>query len=178
MPCCELGRCHESAGRLAEATQAYKRLLAAAADDERRARALWSLARVYDARKLYVAARDAYLDLAARYPGMRLESGRRRPSRSGSRRSSAVSRTYDWSPTVASRRSRPPMFRRWHWSAPADRAVRAMSTEGVVPSLDASRIVLGDRDDAADARRGRRLDAMVDASWARRPSGPATSTTS
>jgi outer membrane protein assembly factor BamB len=49
----------------------------------------------------------------------------------------------------------PPLFRRWHWTAPADRVVRAMSTEGIVPSLEASRIVLGDRDslrmiDAAD----------------------------
>ena len=38
------------------------------ADDERRARAIWSVARVYDAAKLYVAARDTYLELAARYP--------------------------------------------------------------------------------------------------------------
>ncbi len=39
----------------------------------------------------------------------------------------------------------PPMVRRWYWAAPADRVVRAMSTEGVVPSLEASRIVLRDR---------------------------------
>ena len=35
-----------------------------------------AMARVYDARKLYVAARDAYLDLLARFPKVRLESGK------------------------------------------------------------------------------------------------------
>ncbi len=40
----------------------------------------------------------------------------------------------------------PPMFRAWHWSAQDARRLRALSTEGVVPSLEASRILLGERD--------------------------------
>jgi outer membrane protein assembly factor BamB/tetratricopeptide (TPR) repeat protein len=140
-----LGTLYESTGRLADATQAYKQLLSAATDDHARARATWSLARVYDARKLYVAARDAYLDLGARYPKLCLEA-----------RGSTVAELVEdklgrepYSRLVADRRQppvAPPMFRRWHWTPPPDRAVRAISTEGIVPSLETSRIVLGDRD--------------------------------
>ena len=71
----ELGSVYEASGRLADAAHAYKRLLVLAGDDVRRARAIWSMARVYDARKLYVAARDAYLDLLARFPKVQLEPG-------------------------------------------------------------------------------------------------------
>src|SRR5262249_42763061 len=64
----ELGGLSESLGRPAEAAHAYKRLLTLAPADAHRAQALWCLARVYDARKLFVSARDSYLDLLARYP--------------------------------------------------------------------------------------------------------------
>src|SRR5207247_1397883 len=40
-----------------------------------------------------------------------------------------------------------PMVRRWHWQAPDHRAVRAMGIAGVVPSPEASRLVLCQRDD-------------------------------
>ena len=154
-PSLELGALHESAGRLAEAAQAYKRLLAAAADDAWRARAIWSMARVYDAaqalrrgaRRLSRAG-GTLSQVRASSPGARPIAG---PGRGEAGREPYVR-------LVADRRQpplAPPMFRRWHWAAPADRAVRALSTEGVVPSLEASRIVLGDRDhlrllDAAD----------------------------
>ena len=49
----ELGSVYESTQRLAEAAHAYKRLLLLATDDERRAQAIWRLARVYEARQLY-----------------------------------------------------------------------------------------------------------------------------
>jgi cellulose synthase operon protein C len=141
----ELGSLHESSGHLAEAAHAYKRLLAEAPDDRRRAMAIWAMARVYDARKLHVAARDAYLELAARYPKVRLESG-------GPTVAEAVARKLAGEPYVRLVAERhqpsvaPPMFRRWHWAAPDARGVRALSTEGVAPSLEASRIVLGYRD--------------------------------
>jgi cellulose synthase operon protein C len=166
----ELGALYESTGRLAEAAQAYKQLLAAAADDEGRARAIWSMARVYDARKLHVAARDAYLDLAARYPKSRLEPG----GETVAERVEAKLGREPYVRLVEDRRRppvAPPMFRRWEWSAPPDRAVRAMITEGVVPSLEASRVVLGDRDalrmlDAADGSTRWSSELGCPAGWA------------
>ena len=166
----ELGKLYESLGRLAEAAQAYKRLLSVAADDEARAKAIWSIARVYEARQLHVAACDAYLDLLARYPKLRLEPG-------GATIAESVGARLDREPyarLVADHHQppvSPPMFRRWQWAAPPERAVRAMSTEGVVPSLEASRIVLGDRDvlrmlDAADGSTRWSSDLGSAATWA------------
>ncbi len=59
----ELGAIYQASGRMIEATQAYKRLLSLAGDSESRARAGWRLARAYESRKLYLSARDTYLDL-------------------------------------------------------------------------------------------------------------------
>ena len=116
----ELGGLYEASGRLAEAAYTYKRLLAAAADDEHRALAIWSMARVYERRKLFVSARDAYVDLAARYPGLRLEPGgvtmagrveeklSRRALRSPARRAApARPRPADGPPMVLGRAGRP-----------------------------------------------------------------------
>ncbi len=105
--------------------------------------ALWSMARVYEARQLYVAACDAYLELAARYPEARPDAGAR--DRGAGRGGEARARPYR--ALLAGRRGpaiAPPMVRRWPWAAPSDRTVRAISAEGVVPSLEASRVVLGD----------------------------------
>ncbi len=141
----ELGSVHETSGRLAEAAHAYKRLLALAGDDSRRARAIWSMARVYEARKLYVAARDAYLDLVSRFPKVQLEPGtgptvaERVAEKLG--RPPYASLVADWpQPPIPL-----PMVRRWHWEAPADRAARAMGIEGGIPSLEAGRILLNRR---------------------------------
>jgi outer membrane protein assembly factor BamB/tetratricopeptide (TPR) repeat protein len=150
----EMGGLHEASGRLGEAAQAYKRLLAAAADDEQRARALWSTARVYDARKLYVAARDAYLDLAARYPRVALEAG----GEPAAQQVEAKLAREPYPRLLADRRApaiAPPMVRRWSWTAPSDRAVRALTAAGVAPSLEASRVVL------ADSESLRMLDAAA-----------------
>ncbi len=166
----ELGSLHESSGHLAEAAHAYKRLLAEAPDDRRRAMAIWAMARVYDARKLHVAARDAYLELSARYPKVRLESG-------GPTVAEAVARKLACEPYVRLVAERhqpsvaPPMFRRWHWAAADARGVRALSTEGVAPSLEASRIVLGYRDrlrllDASDGVSRWSADLGSPAQWA------------
>ena len=142
----ELGSVYEASGRLADAAHAYKRLLVLAADDARRARAIWSMARVYDARKLYVAARDAYIDLLSRFPKAQLEPGT--GPTVAERVADKLSRP-PYASLVADRPQPPiplPMVRRWHWEAPADRAVRAMGIEGGVPSLEAGRILLSRRD--------------------------------
>ena len=68
-----LGSLHESARRWTEAAHAYKRLLLIAPDDDRRAQAIWRLAHVYEARKLFLSARDSYLDLQARFPDVTLK---------------------------------------------------------------------------------------------------------
>src|SRR5262249_54798716 len=127
----ELGRLSESSGRLAEATAAYKRLLALAPDDPRRALAIWSLARVYDARKLFVSARDAYLELRARYPPVRLPQGEHDVA--AAELATAELAREPYAHLVADRPQPPirlPMIRRWHWQAPTDRTVRALGTAG------------------------------------------------
>ena len=138
----ELGMVYEASGHFAEAAHAYKRLLALANDEPRRARAIWSLARVYDSRKLYVAARDAYLDLLSRYPKVQLEPGT--GPTVAERVADKLSRP-PYSGLIAARPQPPiplPMVRLWHSEEPGDRAVRALSIEGEVPSLEAGRILL------------------------------------
>jgi cellulose synthase operon protein C len=141
----ELGAVYEASGRLAEAAHAYKRLFVLAGDDPRRARAIWSIARVYEARKLYVAARDAYLDLFSRFPKVQLEPGT--GPTVAERVSDKLSRP-PYSSLIADRPQPPiplPMVRKWHWEAPGDRLVRAMGIEGELPSLEAGRILLNRR---------------------------------
>ncbi len=156
----ELGALYESSGRLAEAAHTYKRLLALADDDARRARAIWSMARVYDARKLFVAARDAYLDLAARFPKVRLDRGE------GPTVAERVAETLARPPYASLVADRPqppiplPMIRRWHSESPAERSVRAVGIEGIVPSREAGRIALSRRDTLTTPRSLRRLGAM------------------
>ncbi|MHB1559958.1 MAG: outer membrane protein assembly factor BamB family protein, partial [Isosphaeraceae bacterium] len=141
----ELGAVHEAAGRLADAARAYKRLSRVAPDDSRRAAALWSMARVHEERKLFVAALESYQDLAARYPAARIG-----PLHTSAAEQVAQKLAREPYARLIDDRDRlpgaPPMFRRWQWAPSEPRGLRALSTEGVVPSLDASRIVLGDRD--------------------------------
>lgn len=138
-----LGAVHQSAGRLADAARVYKRLSLVAPDDSRRAEALWAMARVHEQRKLFVVALEIYQDLAARYPAARVGP-------SGSSAAEEVARKLAREPYARLIDARdhapgtPPMFRRWQWSPPESRGLRALSTEGVVPSLEAPRIVLGD----------------------------------
>ena len=144
----ELGRLSESSGRLAEAAAAYKRLLALAPDDQTRALAIWSLGRIYDARKLFVSARDAYLELLARYPTVRLPQGEHMVA--AAELATAELAREPYAHLVADRPQPPipsPMIRRWQWQAPADRTFRALGTAGIVPSPAASRVVLCRRDD-------------------------------
>jgi outer membrane protein assembly factor BamB len=139
----ELGSIHQASGRLVEATHAYKRLLSLAGEDDVRATAIWRLAQVYEARKLYLSARDAYLDLLARYPHARV------PETAGGKT------VADLVPTELTRtpysqlegdrlaaRLPVPLFRRWQWQPPLEQKMRAVSAFGVAPSLDASRLLV------------------------------------
>jgi outer membrane protein assembly factor BamB len=143
----ELGSIYQASGRLVEATHVYKRLLALASDDEGRARAVWHLARVYDSRKLFLSARDTYLDLAARFPRARVAD-----TDSGQTVSDLVSAELARAPYSLLEGDRPqpliplPLFRRWHWQAPASHEVRAVCAEGIAPSLDVSRLLLVERE--------------------------------
>jgi len=142
----ELGAVYETSGRLADAAHAYKRLLVLAGDETRRARAIWSMARVYDARKLYVAARDAYLDLLSRFPKVQLERGK------GPTVAEQVAEKLGRPPYASLIADQPqppiplPMVRRWHWEAPGDRALRVLGIQGEIPSLEAGRLLLNRRD--------------------------------
>ncbi len=62
-----LGALQESKARPAEASHAYKRLLALEPENSYRARALWGLARAYEGQRLWVSARDAYLQAQSRF---------------------------------------------------------------------------------------------------------------
>ncbi len=140
----ELGSLYESSRRLAEAAHAYKRLLIAAPDDDGRALAIWRLAHVYEARKLFVAARDSYLDLQARFPKVHLREADREAT---------------VAELVAAELARPPfvqllddgpqppaplpLVRRWHWPAPASQpAQQLLSAHGVTPSVEMGRVFL------------------------------------
>jgi len=142
----ELGSICQASGHMVEATHVYKRLLSLANDDEGRAQAVWRLARSYESRKLYLAARDTYLDLLARYPRVRVpDAGAGRPV------ADLVAAELARSPYCVLEGDRPqpliplPLVRRWHWQPPANQEIRAVCAEGLAPSLDASQLLLVER---------------------------------
>jgi outer membrane protein assembly factor BamB/tetratricopeptide (TPR) repeat protein len=138
-----LGELYESTHRWVDAAHAYNRLLLAARDDDSRAWAMWRTAQVFEARKLFVAARDRYLDLAARYPNAQL----RGPGKSGTVAESVASELAR-EPYVhlAVERAVPrlsvPLVRRWQWQSSGSEPVRVLAATGVAPSLDAGRLFL------------------------------------
>ncbi|MFO0909278.1 MAG: PQQ-binding-like beta-propeller repeat protein [Isosphaeraceae bacterium] len=69
-----LARYHMEHGQPAEAARASKRLLAVATSETLRAKAWLGLARAHEARKLWGPARDAYMELLTRFPGVTLEA--------------------------------------------------------------------------------------------------------
>ena len=121
------------AERPAEAAHAYKRLLAVAPDDARRGRALWGLARAYEAQRLWVPARDTYVQAQTRFADVTVEasSAPRRNWRSSSP-SGWRSAPFD---RMAGDRAEPslpvPLVRRW--SAPVTDAVRPLGGGGGAP---------------------------------------------
>ncbi len=143
----ELGSIYQASGQMIEATHAYKRLLALAADDQSRAMAIWHLARVYESRKLYLSARDAYADLLTRFPRAHV------PGSGGEQAvAEVVPAELARSPysLLDGDRLHPqvpvPLFRRWHWQPPANQEFRVLCASGIAPSLDASRLLIVERD--------------------------------
>jgi outer membrane protein assembly factor BamB/Flp pilus assembly protein TadD len=143
----ELGSLHEAAHRLIDACHAYKRVLVTQADDRQYAEALWRLARVYDARQLFVSARDAYLELQTQYPKVMIGPP-------GGQTAVATLVPLElakapYSQLVADRPRPPlpvPLVRRW--SRPSSNGadtLRTLSLVGVAPSLDTGKICLLDQ---------------------------------
>jgi len=137
-----LGQLSDSLNRPADAARAYKRLLTSAPTDPLRARALWGLAHAYEAQKLWVPAREIYLEAQARFGAAHIED-----SPGDDRISSLVAERLARPPFdhMSGDRSEPklpiPLVKRWGRTLPL--AVRALTAEGVPPSNDASRLFLG-----------------------------------
>jgi cellulose synthase operon protein C len=138
-----LGSLYESARRWTDAAHAYKRLLLTAPDDDWRAQAIWRLARVYEMRKLFLSARDSYLELQARYPQVTLnETGGKRTV--AELVAAELARPL-YAQLIADRPLPPtpvPLLRRWYWPAPAGEPLRVIGASGVAPSLDAGRLFI------------------------------------
>ncbi len=138
-----LGSLQESSRHFTDAAHSYKRLLLSAPDDDYRAQALWRLARVYEARKLFLSARDGYLDLLARFPNVELKEDGTRGT--VAERVAAELARAPYAQLLADRPDPAtpiPLVRRWQRPAPASQSIRVLSAEGVAPSLDAGRLFL------------------------------------
>ena len=136
-----LGEIYEESGRPGDSAKAYKRLLAGAPDDSTRARALWGLARAYESQKLWVLARDAYLQAQKRF-------GEERVDRPGGPRplGELVADRLRREPfdRMVGDRAEPsvpvPLRRRWDRQFAA--TVRPLGADGVPPSAEAGRVFL------------------------------------
>jgi len=135
-----LGALYDKLGRPGEAARAYKRLLASANDDATRARALWGLAGSFEAQKLWVPAREAYLQASARAAELRVDGVNGRPL------ATLVSNRLGRPPfdRMLGDRGEPsvpvPLKRRWdrHWSAS-----KLIVADGTPPSAESARLFLG-----------------------------------
>ncbi|MGE5754275.1 MAG: PQQ-binding-like beta-propeller repeat protein [Planctomycetaceae bacterium] len=136
-----LGQLSEAARRPGEAAHAYKRLLAGAPNDTLRARALWGLAHAYEAQRLWVPARDTYVEALSRFADVRLEE-----FGTEARVADLVTERLAHEPfdRMMGDRSEPsvpvPLVRRW--GRPLQGIVHPLGAEGVPPSAEASRIFL------------------------------------
>ncbi len=134
-----LATLYDKLGRPGDAARAYKRLLSGAGDDVTRARALWGLAGSFEAQKLWVPAREAYLQASARAAELRVDGASDRPL------STLVSNRLGRPPfdRMLGDRGEPsvpvPLKRRWdrHWSAS-----KLIVADGTPPSLESARIFL------------------------------------
>jgi cellulose synthase operon protein C len=140
-----LAAIQESLDRPAEASKAYKRLLALpAAGDPHRARALCGLARSYESQSLWIAAREMYTRALTRYPDAKLEE-----LGAGATVASFASGQLAKEPLskLSGNATEPyvpvPLTRRWErsWS----NTVRPLTAEGSPPSPDASQVFLVER---------------------------------
>jgi outer membrane protein assembly factor BamB/tetratricopeptide (TPR) repeat protein len=131
------GQIHQAAGHRGQAAAALKRLLLVPAlPEETRACALWRLARLYQSQGYLLSARDAYLQILARYARVRLpELGSEMPL--GDRVLSELA----GGPLAAIALDHPrpvvplPLERRWQYQAPNSRGVRVLGASGMPPSV-------------------------------------------
>lgn len=142
-----LGALDEAEDRPAEATVVYKRLLALpGVDDQTRARTLWRLARVYEARGYLVSARDAYLQLRTRYPQARIEADEE-TGPAAELASAALGRSAlaDLAADLPRPPTPSPLTRRWTWrGADGEDSARPLTAVGTPPAADLSRAFLVD----------------------------------
>ena len=136
-----LGAMQENRQQPAAASQAYKRLLSVAPENGYRARALWGLARAYETQKLWVPARDSYLQAQARFSDVVLDE---------------LGTGVKVRRLVAERLARPPFDRMASdpsepslplplsrlWSRPLAGPLHPLSAAGLPPAADSSRIFL------------------------------------
>jgi outer membrane protein assembly factor BamB/tetratricopeptide (TPR) repeat protein len=136
-----LGRLHDGLGQPQQASQSYKKLLAADAPDALRARASWGLAQAYEVQRLWAPAREAYLEAAARFGDQTIES-----DKSPGRLADLVSARLASAPfdRMTGESNEPPMpvplARRWGRQWPA--TLRPLAAAGVPPSVEQGRIFL------------------------------------
>ena len=136
-----LGQICDASKRPAEAAHAYKRLLANAPSDALRARALFGLARAYEAQRFWVPARDTYTEVLVRFADVSLEE-----FGSETKVAALVSERLAHEPfdRMMGDRSEPsmpvPLVRRW--GRPLSGAIRPLAAQGVPPSAEVSRIFL------------------------------------
>jgi len=147
----ELGQLRASLDQPIESAQAFRRLQALAPDESTRARALWGLAQAYEAQKLWVSARDTYLEIRARFADQKLGEG---PDASDTTLASLVTSKLASPPFQGLTADRPepdlpiPLVRRW--SRSLDQPYKPLSARGEPPSTASNRIFLS-RDDALSA---------------------------
>ncbi len=135
-----LGELYDELKRPGDAARAYKRLLTGAPDDPTRARALWGLARAYEAQKLWVSARDAYVQARKRFGEERVDDPGKKTL--GTLVADRLGREpFD---KMAGDRAEPsvpvPLRRRWDLRWPE--VARPLGAEGVLPSAEAARVFL------------------------------------
>jgi outer membrane protein assembly factor BamB/tetratricopeptide (TPR) repeat protein len=139
-----LGRLHEGLRQPEEAARAYRRLLATEASDADRARALWGLAKAYETQRLWVPARDAYLQASSRFGEQMIEEPGHESARS--RLADRVAERLAGAPfdrMIGDSAEPPvpiPLGRRWGRQWPA--SIRPLAAEGTPPSPEQGRIFL------------------------------------
>ncbi|HWE36355.1 MAG TPA: PQQ-binding-like beta-propeller repeat protein [Isosphaeraceae bacterium] len=137
-----LGRLREGQGRPDDAAHAYKRLLARAdADEPSRGRALWALAQCYEAQRLWVPARDAYLRAKGRFADVPLDGG----SKLGPLAEARLAQPPFDKMAADDRDPEVPIPLARRWSRPAPEGTRPLVAQGVPPSSEVGRIFLAER---------------------------------
>ena len=136
-----LGILYDKLGRPSDAARAYKRLFAAATDDATRARALWGLAGSFEAQKLWVPAREAYLQASARGADLRVDGPDGHPL------ATLVAGRLGRAPfdRMLGDRGEPsvgvPLQRRWNRQWPG--VAKLIVADGILPSAESARLFIG-----------------------------------